>query len=368
MKTGHKIFTKFKDANDKLFEVSIELSYKNDLPVLSITGEGDGSMGQCVDHIKPLNQSQKDLIQIWNEHHLNDMNAGTQEQSDLLKSMPKPYDYDKARQYLDSFGRDGKPITAFELVKINEDRTASQNKTKEIQKKIDIYNENYEHYKKNFQGGGMWINVREFEEKEFCNSLFSMKTFFDKKIRALTKQKDAEAKVLDELNMKTMLYSTHKGKVYEYGTAWVYYPLPKNLWTKIEQSIVPSIERAYKLNLKKGGDWSDITDYKVVALGKFLELEPSEAEDHIEQMQDGVYSYCGKEYYVLTDGEAYDKCEEYLEDGDLWEMAVEGKHTELGKKEWIQHVIETDGYGHTLNSYDGSKFFDEDNNVFIMRS
>jgi hypothetical protein len=48
-------------------------------------------------------------------------------------------------------------------------------------------------------------------------------------------------------------------------------------------------------------------------------------------------------------------------------MAVESGNTELGKKEWVDYAISEDGYGTILNSYDGTEYYDEDNEVYIMR-
>ncbi len=48
-------------------------------------------------------------------------------------------------------------------------------------------------------------------------------------------------------------------------------------------------------------------------------------------------------------------------------MAVENGNTELGKDDWIEWVISKDGYGNTLNGYDGSSSFDDDNKVYIIR-
>ena len=62
------------------------------------------------------------------------------------------------------------------------------------------------------------------------------------------------------------------------------------------------------------------------------------------------------EYMVLTEDEAQQKCEDYLiDDDEMWKMAVEGGHTRLGIDEWAEQVINIDGYGHILSSYDGSE-------------
>lgn len=70
------------------------------------------------------------------------------------------------------------------------------------------------------------------------------------------------------------------------------------------------------------------------------------------------------EYMVLTDSEADDMCDDYL-DEDQWRMAVEAKNTWSGYREWCQEVIDIDGRGHILNSNDGSE--DEQNGYYIYR-
>jgi len=81
--------------------------------------------------------------------------------------------------------------------------------------------------------------------------------------------------------------------------------------------------------------------------------------------------YCNRndgEYMVLTDSEAYMRCEEYLKDDDeLWKMAVDEGNTTLGLDEWTEQVINIDGYGHLLNSYDGSEeYITVDDKEFII--
>lgn len=64
------------------------------------------------------------------------------------------------------------------------------------------------------------------------------------------------------------------------------------------------------------------------------------------------------EYMVLTDSEADALCDEYL-DEDQWRMAVEGKNTWQGYREWCEEVISNDGRGSILNHYDGSEDYQE---------
>jgi len=55
--------------------------------------------GQCIDSLLeylPKNKLLKEIHDIWKEHHLNDMHAGTEEQEAHLKSLGKYQDYDWA--------------------------------------------------------------------------------------------------------------------------------------------------------------------------------------------------------------------------------------------------------------------------------
>lgn len=58
------------------------------------------------------------------------------------------------------------------------------------------------------------------------------------------------------------------------------------------------------------------------------------------------------EYMVLTDSEANSRADDYL-DEDYWKEAVRGGHTTEGFDDWKENVINAEGRGHTLNSYDG---------------
>lgn len=67
----------FIDANGRKANIKIEVRAKNRL---SISGDN----GQEQDTIKPRTESQTRLIEIWNEHHLNQMPEGLQEEIDGL--------------------------------------------------------------------------------------------------------------------------------------------------------------------------------------------------------------------------------------------------------------------------------------------
>lgn len=60
------------------------------------------------------------------------------------------------------------------------------------------------------------------------------------------------------------------------------------------------------------------------------------------------------EYVVLTDSEADQRAEDYL-DEDMWKCAVQAGNTTQGFEEWAEDVISMDGRGSLLSSYDGSE-------------
>lgn len=62
----------------------------------------------------------------------------------------------------------------------------------------------------------------------------------------------------------------------------------------------------------------------------------------------------GREFeWFFDEDDAEVKAREYLEEGELWKMAVEGDNTTAGLDDWIDDVLSTDGWGQTFGSYDG---------------
>ena len=366
MKAGQKTNVKFKDANNNLYSVEIEITQRNGYPEFTMSGEGNESIGQCDDSIKPKNAQQKRLKELWNKYHLNGTNAGTPKQTKIIKEMEKKttYNYDKAKAYLNSFDRDGKPITNFDLIEIEQKRKDIQERIKEVESEISILKEKKESMTS--QAGGGFVIIKELNISEHYNTDMQFRNIFNREFKKREVKLKDLSKILEQAQEKTLLYDYGTdGKLYQYGATWHKVDLPENLWIEIEQ-LVKEIREIEELSKTKGGSWEDLHDYKKVALGKYLELEPKEAEENITTEDEEIYNYCGTDYYVLTEDEAQDKAEDYLGD-ELWQMAVESGNTELGKKEWVEYVISEDGYGTTLNSYDGTEYYDEDNEVYIMR-
>lgn len=64
----------------------------------------------------------------------------------------------------------------------------------------------------------------------------------------------------------------------------------------------------------------------------------------------------------LTESQGEERAKEYLEDGELWKMAVESDSTTDSLNDWIDYVLSVDGWEHTLGDIEN---FGEHNNETI---
>jgi len=99
----------YNNCGKKINKVEVELSLekvdKHNKPKYIFTASGSVwnnretdcyQCGQCIDSLVeylPKNKLLKEIHDIWKEHHLNDMHAGTEEQESYLKSLGKYQDY-----------------------------------------------------------------------------------------------------------------------------------------------------------------------------------------------------------------------------------------------------------------------------------
>lgn len=64
----------FRDAEWKKANIDIEITTRNGYPELTMSWDYAGWCWQIVDHIKPKNEYQEELINIWNTQHLKEVN------------------------------------------------------------------------------------------------------------------------------------------------------------------------------------------------------------------------------------------------------------------------------------------------------
>lgn len=92
-----KRIVKFKDKEGNLATIEISLNEGR----FSMSGQHGGGCGQCQDSIKPKNEAQKKLIDIWEKYHLNDIHAGTKKQEKAIEKC-KSKDYNTQIKFLKS--------------------------------------------------------------------------------------------------------------------------------------------------------------------------------------------------------------------------------------------------------------------------
>lgn len=98
---------------------------------------------------------------------------------------------------------------------------------------------------------------------------------------------------------------------------------------------------------------------RFIALGVFLGCTFGDLNETFEADANwpNQYSAFGAEYLVGTDDELTDAARNYLFDeggyDDLWREAVRSGCTELGLKDWLNDVIDNDGWCPIMNTYDG---------------
>lgn len=93
---------------------------------------------------------------------------------------------------------------------------------------------------------------------------------------------------------------------------------------------------------------------KLLALAKNRELEYAEILE-IEILSANKFACQGYEYYVGTEDELNEIAKDYLKDNkDLWQDAVACNATELGLEDWVDDVVDLDGFASVLNHWDGT--------------
>ncbi len=98
---------------------------------------------------------------------------------------------------------------------------------------------------------------------------------------------------------------------------------------------------------------------RFIALGMFLSCTFGDLDETFDVDSDwpNQYSAFGIEYLIGTDDELTDAARNYLFDeggyDDLWREAVQAQKTELGLKDWLNEVLDYDGWCSIMNTYDG---------------
>ena len=270
---NYKKRIRFKDMRNELVTVEIAIVAGR----LSMSGDYDGGGGQCQDSIHPATIAQGRLIQIWNKHHLNDMNAGTPKQTKALKDFDG--DYTAQCEYLAQIGADSKPLTALEVKTNTHLLVAIDDKIKEVEEKRKEIEELAEICKGNH--ANCWVKVpeaiqrvRSFKKMNYKDGRYFMDHMFsgrrlNREVELLIKANDKEKARIEKeekapLLLKSLCYDKHPetGEVYKYGTSWLKVELPSDITSQLD-TILADIE-------SEGTEQSELSAYDYKAK-KFLD-------------------------------------------------------------------------------------------------
>ena len=349
----------FTDKTKSLVKLEIEISHRNGYPEFSISGNYGHSGGQIQYHIKPKNEAQSNLLSLWSKHHLNSMNAGTEKQTELLKSFDGT-GFENTCAFLSSVDIDGKDITVKEA-------TETAKKKSKLESKIYLISEDLKHltgFYEAFKNG--FFSKWNIYRNEYLVSIFKgskgdfqtiehqgeevlrfWKQSYGGKIPAnqLRLIQDKEKEINTEINklkeelkkvlLTTAIYDLHPttGEAYKYGSAWLTVDLPLDIWEQVE-SICEEIEEAEQEEkngsplvadlgeMEEGEDLYDSIlgaqeDEGAGALALNLGLNIEELEEIVGARHgygNCLYEAQGVEYYCGTESEIKEAVKEYVKD------------------------------------------------------
>ena len=342
-------------------KVTAECEVKNGR--FSMSGEYCGSLGQVFDEVKPANDSQKELIDIWRKYQLNDMNAGTPAQEEALKKSITESDLKESAvrllviqkrnehiknhmKYLESIGVDA-VSTLCEI--------ENSNRKMEGKEPIVGMGAMTRYLSEQFADdqdvvGYAVHNVDEFLKDEFLNKKYAI------------------------LNHFGLLYDVHPetGDQYKYGSGWIKNDLPEDFEDNLE-SVLDSIEEIEEENSERQVEETDIDLFEdfdepetALALALMLELSISDIED-IQEDGDNRWCVQGVDYLCGTDDEM-----DVLWDEDLDNYLEECVYPELPDNmrnyfdddAWKRDA-KMDGRAHSLNRYDGDELSESINGTWF---
>jgi len=89
-------------------------------------------------------------------------------------------------------------------------------------------------------------------------------------------------------------------------------------------------------------------------------LEVHEIDEDDRTFRSGPKSYTWRD----SEDEAEEEARDSLMDGEIWRMQVQAGQTEQGLEDWVEDVLNMDGWAHTLCHYDGCSHELENGKVY----
>lgn len=347
MKTINRTI-EFLDADNNKVIFNAEITTRNNYFEFTASGEYCGGLGQCFDSVKPANDNQKALIDIWHKYHLNGMNAGTPEQSEYLDNVSNMFTPETLKERAISGYQKILLTKAWdqkynEFLKYQQDNRkagtdmsfgySETNKTKTDEEEAQIFaNENTP----------LMINeaTKKLENKDITDYNFKCGLL-------------REAHLLTVMHPKT-------GENFKYGCGWYLNELPEDFDdTLTELMDVIEEEEEEKAEREVTSEDDDLfTEFSepatAHALALMLGLHINEIDD-IEEGNNNYWTVQGVSYLAGTDEEMDDIWNDYLESyiDDCLEIPKEMERY-FDREAWKSDA-RMDGRGHSLNSYDGGE-------------
>lgn len=324
--------------------------FKENLEVY-ICGEGGTFSGQCCNDIVPRTKGQKELVDFWEKYHNNGMSCSTKIQREYLKGEQYKNDFNAFVKLFSGYDKDFR--SNFNSATLNIIHRTYQVQPKDmatLKGVLDRYmNSNPIDYILGFDP----------ERLKHTSDDYYVKCFF-LAVRGL-----------------------YIDRGYKYGSKWLYSPIPKDICQRIDdlcgllqteeeelsQEIAVSDDfdmsgdgfKATKSIVEKVMKMRNCVEYEAkrfIALGIRLQSTFSDLNDTFEEVEDCLYTANGIEYYVGTEEELYKIARNRLfNDGEynhLWREAVAAKSTTDSLQDWLESVVDDDGWCGILNSWDGT--------------
>lgn len=302
---------KFIDANRNRFRVDIEIKTASTGKArFSMSGEHGGSCGQCQDSIKPANENQQLLLDLWNKYHLNDMQPGTPAQMEALKKPVTDTELFNASMYIHTV--------------LERNRLAAG-----IRKywKDTMDEKMWQHYITVLHSNRMHDGLDPLSDKEVVDA--DVEVYINDNFNVGKVMDEANEFLEDKFLNKKIAHLQHFGLVYDehpetgedfkYGSGWIYKDMPDDIESIIE-------DLCYDLNEDMQGtpvteDDLDLfsgfdNDRATHALAMMLDLNHEDIED-ITEYDDYKWCVQGTDYYCGDEEEMNEKTEEYIENS-LW--------------------------------------------------
>jgi len=377
------------------------LEVPEDSPVLSICGSYGSGGGQCDGHIAPRTSGQRQLLQLWEEYHLNDVCAGTKRQTEYLRSEGK-VKIESLKNALIDVGYEEYISGMIEnnLSEMPDYRayTKLRSMAKGTGIKVERSNGKYDYFRvgdeKNIKDrwvAGLkdqWLkdNYRRLSAFDGMK-IADVRKFAEKYDDYTGKYRDSSCYELQKIALTAAGLYADRG--YLYGHGWLMKALPPTIERDIEELCLLLEQEEAERVAALAEDEESVEDFEMttddsreedenhiaiimeeldidedeairfVALAKvidesFLSLKEGwEVEDENEQR----YSFGGTEYYIGTEDELTDVAKDMIDNDPeyeyFWKEAVAAGRTTDGLEDWKESIVDVDGFAHTLDRWDG---------------